>query len=1300
MSLFFSSCLSVCRYPSQPDVEEVHVNDPQNDFDESDSDTTEGDDTISKGQSRYMLPRRKLTRVEELTWMEPFMKQLWPKIDSALHKIMKETVEPKIQDKVPLPLKGLTFTKFTLGKTTPTVGPVTIWDAPCLRAEEANRGIELHVDISLESPVDVELAVGALVAGIKSVTLQGTLVLRLDPLLDRSPILGGLVIYFLDPPVLDLHFTKLAELASELDFSERMITNLLEKLIARRLVLPNVWFRPFLKDEEVVDTATLRDPKPVGVLRVTAIEAKDLYANDINLFTDRTSDPYVRIRLADDEWKSKHREGTCNPKWVVDPDALANGDVTVSEEERHDFLVYDVGQTLRIEVYDWNEFQSDVLIGRSIHISVQDALAKSRKWIELKQKDDKPGGHLQMQFDWLKVVQESAGPLNQEDDACMVRLKIDEIYVPEDVDLLYAKVEVKFQEALKASTPDTHLTSHAVVTETGISSDGEKEKRLDVEYVLCFQVSRTAAETEPLQISIISNEKVVVATGELDLREVVAEGGTKEWPQEDPMLLKRPREDKNVIFGFESSNPTQDEENKAPPLRAEVAVSVMGLVPVPTKTAIAHMRKRRMQSPKAFPTSSSTFSHTIRSFARTADEQPLVNRDTTKCTGSVESLDWFNTFFARLWPKIAAYVQKLMEDVEGNVTQRMQAALPSMLKGMYFSKFKLGSKSPQFGPIKISEAPPRWKDGKDSPDIMQGSEIRLGVRLDSESEIELSVMKMKVGIHRLQVRGEIALRFEPLLGQTPVLGGLVISFLNPPKLAMEYKFLASLVGNSTLEPTVKSAIDRALAKALVMPNVISIPIGSEEKGVDRALLRSPRPLGLIRIRVKAAQGLPDGHLHFLSKQQSNPYMRVRVADDEWESSCAVGCNPTWLESDSHCFWYYDLRQTVHLEVLDQGRFNPKHSLAIAKPVLVSLAAENSGKPVELFAPVASLDEVSDEPCGTLEIECELLQPKAGVRPSCELCMLRIKVDEIYVPQDFPQPVAFLARCGDSEKTSPFVVPKVQPAGQDSSSKLPLDRQPVALPTECVLHLLVKKEDLSTHALELEIINRKPREVLASKDLELKQFWDRGIFKRVWGLEKQALLNLRGEGIKCQAKMELQISGLDPPNNRVRRALPRMNTVIDRDKPRCGCTYCKLKCESWYLLVFSGNALLEGAACLIASLSGFILIFFMAVFGPRHKYQELPSGADEGDDEMHHAPETVYEGGDTTRSSKERTSPLRVEQPPRPVSVDFAGLSHGLAGFRMESGSNYPSPNKEVTPTRAFTKDRDRTRAYTMHQTIH
>lgn len=124
----------------------------------------------------------------------------------------------------------------------------------------------------------------------------------------------------------------------------------------------------FMAEEDIVDTATLRDPKPVGVLRVTAprlsqtvtdhfallnsiflvitqpdsrgmhmsvhdcactkwdlllqipmpylyasryqaitetatvevIEGSKLYGNDFHLFSKATSDPYVRIRLADD----------------------------------------------------------------------------------------------------------------------------------------------------------------------------------------------------------------------------------------------------------------------------------------------------------------------------------------------------------------------------------------------------------------------------------------------------------------------------------------------------------------------------------------------------------------------------------------------------------------------------------------------------------------------------------------------------------------------------------------------------------------------------------------------------------------------------------------------------------------------------------------------------------------------------------------------------------------------------------------------------------------------------------------
>ena len=167
------------------------------------------------------------------------------------------------------------------------------------------------------------------------------------------------MIYFLDPPVLDLDFTQLAEMA-ELGFTEGRLTRIIENLIANRLVLPNVWFRPFLQNEEIVDTATLRDPKPVGVMRSTVIEGRHLYGNDFHLFSKPTSDPYVRIRLADDEWQSARKEETCNPKWLPDPETI--GSELPQDEVQHDFLVYDVGQTLRIEVYDWNQIRDHVLL--------------------------------------------------------------------------------------------------------------------------------------------------------------------------------------------------------------------------------------------------------------------------------------------------------------------------------------------------------------------------------------------------------------------------------------------------------------------------------------------------------------------------------------------------------------------------------------------------------------------------------------------------------------------------------------------------------------------------------------------------------------------------------------------------------------------------------------------------------------------------------------------------------------------------------------------------------------------------
>eukprot|EP00913_Durusdinium_trenchii_P005563 g5183.t1 len=473
--------------------------------------------------------------------------------------------------------------------------------------------------------------------------------------------------------------------------------------------------------EEIVDTATLRDPKPVGVLRVSVIEGRHLYGNDSHLFSNPTSDPYVRIRLADDETRR------------TSPNAAA--------------------------------------------------IVRPESWVKLP--DGRPPKNSPMTSINAQRLPAPSGP--------------------------------------------------------GDTPAERSEKRLDIEYVMCFQLSKEAT-ADPLEIHLIAQDQVTLGVGRINLEEVMnSKDKQKEWIEE-PLELERPPEDGNFIPDF--LNRSTHDLHEAAPARCEVTVSARKpqkcvtshrvaeqedndppLDSTPTRARHAQVdvtsavfsnetgdfdvslfvRRKRCQQAEEFrmPSQSNSLNRW---------QQPLVGRDTTKCTGSVESLD--------SW---------------------MQASVPKLLKGMYFNKFKLGGKSPVFGPIKISEAPERWgkEPGKDNN---QGSEIRLGVKLDSESQIELTIMAVKVGIHRLQVRGEIAIRFEPLLGQTP---------------------------------------------ALVMPNVISVPIGSEEKGVDRSLLRHPRPLGIVRVRAKSASGLPGARCR----------SRKNARGESWakEEFCLV--YERWLEED-------------------------------------------------------------------------------------------------------------------------------------------------------------------------------------------------------------------------------------------------------------------------------------------------------------------------------------------------------------------------------------------------------------------
>ncbi|CAE7255248.1 Esyt3 [Symbiodinium sp. CCMP2456] len=88
--------------------------------------------------------------------------------------------------------------------------------------------------------------------------------------------LPGIVAYFIDPPVVDFRMTPGIAQVAELGPLNKVIRDLLQSAIHDQLLLPNVIHVPMVDDEDLVDTASVRDAKPLGVLRVTAPRPSDV----------------------------------------------------------------------------------------------------------------------------------------------------------------------------------------------------------------------------------------------------------------------------------------------------------------------------------------------------------------------------------------------------------------------------------------------------------------------------------------------------------------------------------------------------------------------------------------------------------------------------------------------------------------------------------------------------------------------------------------------------------------------------------------------------------------------------------------------------------------------------------------------------------------------------------------------------------------------------------------------------------------------------------------------------------------
>ncbi|TLD12199.1 uncharacterized protein PgNI_05089 [Pyricularia grisea] len=246
---------------------------------------------------------------ESAGFLNDIIEQLWPNINVAGCRMVKEIVEPMFASMLPGPLATLKFVKLDLGPVPMRVSEVDVHKVD-------NGGIKLDMDVTWEGKSDIEL--------------EGKMVPK---------VIGAAQVAFINPPTLKLDFTNAANIA-DWALVDKAVRKVILDIISSMAVLPNRYlvkldnnndyFRTYLPH---LGALRLTVERAIGISGPKKSRAKRLLAKIVK----DVPDCYAAVTVgAEEEWRTSVKKNDHDPEW----------------NETHDFLVADYDQRIVIDVKD------------------------------------------------------------------------------------------------------------------------------------------------------------------------------------------------------------------------------------------------------------------------------------------------------------------------------------------------------------------------------------------------------------------------------------------------------------------------------------------------------------------------------------------------------------------------------------------------------------------------------------------------------------------------------------------------------------------------------------------------------------------------------------------------------------------------------------------------------------------------------------------------------------------------------------------------------------------------------------
>nr|CAD1840141.1 unnamed protein product [Ananas comosus var. bracteatus] len=276
----------------------------------------------------------------KLTWLNLELTKIWPYVNEAASELIKTSVEPILEQYRSAILASLKFSKLTLGTVAPQFTGVSTID-------DDSSGITLELEMQWDGNpnivLDIQTTFGmALPVQVKNIGFTGVFRIICRPLVDQFPCFGAVSYSLREKKKLDFTLKVIGGEISSIPGISDAIEGTIRDAIEDSITWPVRKVIPIIPG----DYSDL-ELKPVGVLEVKLVQARDLTNKDIVGKSDPFAELYIRP-LRDRIKRSKTINNDLNPIW----------------NEHYEFIVEDSStQHLTVKIYDDEGIRKSELIG-------------------------------------------------------------------------------------------------------------------------------------------------------------------------------------------------------------------------------------------------------------------------------------------------------------------------------------------------------------------------------------------------------------------------------------------------------------------------------------------------------------------------------------------------------------------------------------------------------------------------------------------------------------------------------------------------------------------------------------------------------------------------------------------------------------------------------------------------------------------------------------------------------------------------------------------------------------------------